>query len=293
MWGLRRGACLRVLSPCPILSLSCGTLFPIMQYKNGRLSFAPTDLANFLACPHKTALDLQVLEKTIEAPHWTDPITELLRERGEEHERQYVAWLRKSGRQVVDLTGATDRVATTAEAMRDGVEVIVQPALARDEWYGFADVLHRVETPTGRWAWSYEAHDTKFARETRASTVLQLCVYSELIEGVQGVCPSRFHVVMPASGSGPAPFAIETHQVSDYAAYYRFVKARLRSFAGEALQTYPEPVEHCQVCRWRQECDRQRRNDDHLSFVCGISRLQRSELGARGILLTDIHACRL
>ncbi|HYN10027.1 MAG TPA: TM0106 family RecB-like putative nuclease [Vicinamibacterales bacterium] len=254
-----------------------------MQFKGGRLSFAPTDLANFLACRHKTALDIRVVMDGLAEPHWTDPIADLLRERGEEHERQYVQWLRNSGWHVVDLSDLPDRIAKTVEAMRAGVDVIVQPALALDEWFGFADVLRRVEGPSRLGSWSYEAHDTKLARETRASTVLQLCVYSELIEGVQGVAPERFCVVMPASGSGATPFAVETHRVSDYSAYYRFIKARLRSFTGAVPDTYPEPVEHCQVCRWWQECDRQRRNDDHLSFVSGISRLQRDELGAQGV----------
>src|SRR3972149_21760 len=31
--------------------------------------------------------------------------------------------------------------------------------------------------------------------------------------------------------------------------------------------TYPEPVGHCDICRWWQNCDQQRRQDDHLSFV--------------------------
>src|SRR5581483_1215002 len=42
--------------------------------------------------------------------------------------------------------------------------------------------------------------------------------------------------------------------------------------------TYPEPVEHCNVCRWFRECDARRRGDDHLSLVAGIRRLQRRQL---------------
>ena len=41
---------------------------------------------------------------------------------------------------------------------------------------------------------------------------------------------------------------------------------------------YPEPTEHCDVCRWWQDCDRQWRRDDHLSLTAGISRLQRKQL---------------
>src|SRR5262249_17832813 len=47
--------------------------------------------------------------------------------------------------------------------------------------------------------------------------------------------------------------------------------------------TYPEPVPHCDVCRWFPRCDRQRRDDDHLSLVAGVSRMQMRELQSREI----------
>ena len=50
-----------------------------------------------------------------------------------------------------------------------------------------------------------------------------------------------------------------------------------------AGETYPEPVDHCDICRWWKECDGQRRRDDHLSFVAGASKLQRKELTLRDV----------
>jgi len=52
-------------------------------------------------------------------------------------------------------------------------------------------------------------------------------------------------------------------------------------------QTYPEPVSHCDICRWWKECDSQWRRDDHLSFVAGASRLQRKELTLQGVPSLD------
>jgi len=46
-------------------------------------------------------------------------------------------------------------------------------------------------------------------------------------------------------------------------------------------KTYPEPVEHCNVCRWFRECDQRRRADDHLSLVAGIRRQQQESI--RGV----------
>jgi hypothetical protein len=47
--------------------------------------------------------------------------------------------------------------------------------------------------------------------------------------------------------------------------------------------TYPEPVDHCDVCRWAAECTTRRRSDDHLSLVAGISARQRRALQDRGV----------
>ena len=52
--------------------------------------------------------------------------------------------------------------------------------------------------------------DTKLARETRGATVLQLCLYSELVEAVQGRMPERMHVVSPARDAAPETLRVAT-----------------------------------------------------------------------------------
>jgi uncharacterized protein len=146
---------------------------------------------------------------------------------------------------------------------------------------GYADVLIRVDTPSSLWPWSYEAQDTKLARETKGGAILQLCGYSELLAAMQGVAPAHFHVVTP-----DAP-PVQTFRVADYAAYYRAVRASFEQALAMGDQHlreahYPEPVEHCAVCAWEAHCLRQRRADDHLSFIAGATRLHRQELIAQG-----------
>ena len=70
--------------------------------------------------------------------------------------------------------------------MRDGADVIYQAPLADERWYGRADFLRKVAQPSALGAWSYEVTDAKLATETRAGTILQLCVYSTLLEQLQG-----------------------------------------------------------------------------------------------------------
>ena len=149
----------------------------------------------------------------------------------------------------------------------------------------------RVETPSGLGAWSYEALDTKLARETRAGAVLQLCLYSDLLGQAQGVAPEWMYVVVPWSDFEP-----QRYRFADYGAYFRQVKHGLLASlaAGAAGSTYPDPVAHCDICRWREACDKRRHDDDHLCLVAGISKLQINELRARGIAtVQDLAAMKL
>jgi predicted RecB family nuclease len=89
-------------------------------------------------------------------------------------------------------------------------------------------------------------------------------------------------VLTPGTG-----FAPETYRIADYAAYYRHVRTSLeRAVTDGAGTAYPEPIEHCEICRWRRHCDARRRRDDHLSLVAGISKSQIGELDRHGISST-------
>ncbi len=254
-----------------------------MRLVSERLRTSPTDLANFLACRHKTTLDLLVAKGELAKPTWIDPLAETLRQRGDEHERRYVDRLRAEGLDVVDLRDVPpdERAARTTAAMREGADVIVQAALEDDQWTGYADVLRKVPVSSpALGSWSYEAHDTKLARETRSGTILQLCAYSELLAGIQRRLPDEFHVVTPLSD--------QSCRLDEFIAFHRQVKAQFLEFtaagqAGAIPTTYPEPVEHCGVCRWSGRCKAQRRRDDHLSLVAGMGTQQRAELASRGI----------
>jgi len=257
-----------------------------MRIREGRRTCSPTDLANFLACRHKTILDLAEESGDVRAPAWVDPLADTLRRRGEAHERQYVEALRASGRAVTDLSaerehGRAAALAATRRAMETGADVIVQAALGNDAWFGYADVLARVDGPSALGVWSYEVHDTKLARETRGGAILQLCVYTELVEEAQGRRPDAFRVVTPAG--------TDVFRTSDFAAYYRTVKARLlrqlsdRTACAAGLDVVPSPTEHCEICRWWPRCNAERRRVDHVSFVANLGRTQEGELNRHGV----------
>jgi uncharacterized protein len=229
-----------------------------------------------------TTLDLQMARGERTAPDWAAPDLKVIQELGLRHETAYLAHLSAQGLTVENL-GHIDHkeeerlLAETLALMDRGAEVIAQGALSDGEWFGRPDVLRRVEKPSERWKWSYEVADTKLARETKATTILQLSLYSDLLKQIQGTMPEFLWVVPPGEG-----YAGEKYPVLEYAAYYRHVRKRLLKAVGENVskETYPEPVEHCKVCRWFRECDQRRRADDHLSLVAGIRRQQRDQFEA-------------
>jgi uncharacterized protein len=261
-----------------------------MKIVGRQIRLSASDLSNHLACRHLTALDLQLARGERAEPKWAVPDLKVIQELGLRHETAYLAHLSAQGLVVEDLGNINhkeeERLLTETQALMErGAEVIAQGALSDGEWFGRPDVLRRVATPSKRWKWSYEVADTKLARETKATTILQLSLYSELLANIQGTMPEFLWVVPPGEG-----YAGEKYRVSEYAAYYRHVKNRLvRAIGGgpprKAVptgkgvepETYPEPVEHCNVCRWFKECDQRRRADDHLSLVAGIRRQQRDQ----------------
>jgi uncharacterized protein len=251
-----------------------------MKLIQSGFEFSASDVSGFLGCRHRTGLDLAVALGKLEPPAWVDPLAQMLRERGLEHEERYADELRAQGLETVDLSEYQGHsgVEPTIQLMRRGVPVILQGSLQKGRWFGRPDVLKRVEVPSIFGAWSYEVLDTKLAQETRGGTIVQLVLYCQLLGKVQERLPDQFHVVTPNPKS-----PIQSFRLHDFSAYFRLIQTKFEqttTASPEAITAtnYPEPVEHCEACSWWRDCDRRRREDDHLSFVAGVSRLQRREL---------------
>lgn len=254
------------------------------MHKTGeQLNLSAGDLVGHLNCRYLTELDLAVAHGRLGKPRVWDPVLETLAERGALHERGYIEHLERNGLKATTIDGVgidASAVAATREAMVRGDPVIVQAALQGGNWSGRADVLLRLERPSSLGAWSYEVTDTKLARETKGNTVLQISLYSDLLGEMQGLAPDAAFVVTPGTDYAP-----ERYRISDYGAYYRHVRRSLERAVSdtEAESAYPEPIEHCDICRWRRHCDEKRRADDHMSLVAGISKSQIGELERHGV----------
>ena len=131
-----------------------------MRKADNTYELTASDLVGFLNCRHLSALERAVAEGGLKKPYTRDPLLKTLWSRGLLHEQNYVDHLRMAGLEVVGIEGVevtNAAVADTVAAMKKGVPVIVQGALAHGAWVGRADILRRVELPSALGGWSYEA----------------------------------------------------------------------------------------------------------------------------------------
>ena len=262
-----------------------------MQLVNDHLVFSATDLSHFLECPHRTLLDRAVAFGAPKPPRYDDPALEVLRERGLQHERAYLEARAAEGLRMVEIAAPDPSLAdaerwkrrreATVAAMRGGADVVYQGSLFDGTWRGHPDFLVRVDEPSALGDWSYDVVDTKLAREAKGGALLQVLLYADLVEAVQGSLPRRVHLALGGPGARTEMFPVRR-----YAATFRSARDRMLALleaAPSALPVAPEPVPHCQVCDWRGRCEREREEVDHLSLVAGISRGQRDALRRRGV----------
>ncbi len=264
-----------------------------MQRLDGTLVLSATDLVGYLACDHLATLELGRVAGLWERPHRRDdPTIEIIQEKGDLHEQSYLDALRNDGLSVVEISKTDVRsvddlqraAQDTTEAMRRGADVIYQATFFDGRWRGHADFLFRRDDRSSPafGDHSYDIADTKLARAVKAGAVLQMCVYAALLEAVQGIAPEWLTVVTGDRAS-------HRHRTEDFSAYFRYVRDRFEAKIErdrddpQRATTYPNPVEHCRVCPWSPTCIQRRRDDDHLSIVAGMRRVDTERLTAGGL----------
>ena len=86
---------------------------------------------------------MSLSKRELKAPDWLDPNLEKVKQLGLKHERAYVEHLRKSGKQVVDLSDYKGETAKekTIDAIKDGADIVmVKPGMP------YLDIVHRIKT---------------------------------------------------------------------------------------------------------------------------------------------------
>jgi uncharacterized protein len=124
-----------------------------MESRNGELRFSPSDLSEYLACAHASALSRAVATGERAKAYVGSQYAELIFAKGDLHEAAYLERLRADGRDVFEVGRSGDLAvgaARTAQLMREGVDVIYQGAFVVGSWRGLADFVERVDEPSAQ-----------------------------------------------------------------------------------------------------------------------------------------------
>jgi predicted RecB family nuclease len=217
------------------------------------------------------------------APDLKDVGFDALVARGEEHERTVLDDFRARDWDITEITSPFDDAGLaareTADALSSGVDVIYQAVLQTDARVGYPDFLVRADLLGGDNG--YEVVDAKLARTAKARAVLQTTFYSALLAEQTGIEPRRMYLAL---GGGE----LATFDLNDFAAYGRQIGRLLDEFVDLPVtsppeDTYPEPTEHCAICRWRLHCRARRREDDDLCLIANATSRQRKALKDAGV----------
>ena len=228
-----------------------------------------------------------------------DPELDIIRKRGFEHEKRYLADLEAEGRTAVTITpdGSIDdqgerlrqAAAATIDAMRAGRRRRLPgdllrrhlarprrlPAHAsstrRDRRRG-ATGTTRSPTPS----WPATSRPARSSRSARTSTSWS----GSRASGRSG-CTSPSAAAPGRSSDCASTTTWPTTAAPGTGSWRRWPAEPPATYPPVA--TYPEPVDHCEVCRWVVECKARREADDHLSLVAGITTRQRRGLVGRGV----------
>jgi predicted RecB family nuclease len=239
-------------------------------------------LNDFLGCSHHAALWLAGEQ----APEEDNASLQLIRDKGFEHEARVLKRLEANYGAAVsisDKASLESRVMETLAAITNGAALIYQGALANSRWLGFPDFLVR----NGRAAdgtWTYEPEDAKLARKAKAEHVLQLGIYSELLNEV-ATCPVAGGAIHVGEGD-PERFDLKRT---------RYITARLKrkfeAFADLAVrETRPVRTAACDQCPFHPKCEAEWRAADSPVFVAGIRGDQIIKLEAAGITTFSVLA---
>lgn len=254
-----------------------------MLHLDGERIYSASDLVSFLECEHSTMLAL--IDQATPLPrNPEDEQLALVQARGLAHEKAYLAALTQTAGRVIDVNAHAgkdirSRVAVTLDAMRQGFDVIYQAAFLDGGLLGYADFLVKRPLPSSLGDFSYEAVDTKLALSSRGKFLVQLVFYSHLLAKAQGRYPERMHVVLGSNEEA-------AYRCADYRYYFDTMLSRFLNWVGRdahAVETYPDPCDKCAQCHWSQLCDARREQDDHLTQVAGMTRVQVRKLASAGV----------
>ena len=252
-----------------------------MYKANGTIHYSPSDLTLYMDSPFASWMERYYLEYPQDCPEQDplDPLLGALQEKGYAHESGLIESLRDDGRLLQDIGDivSEDKYAATISAMQQGIDVIVQGRLESSTLSGFADFIVKVPGESKLGSYHYEVWDAKLSHTVKPSFLIQLCCYADMLETIQGICPTEISVVLGNKDR-------RQFQTSDFIYYYKSLLANfLSSMDNFGPNTKPDPAKSKTWGRWSNYATQMLTDQDHLFQVANITKSQMKNLSSAGI----------
>ena len=258
------------------------------------VKLSPSLITAWLSCPHYLNLKIEGAKspKSTESKRSEKPepdaaevvapvsLATILRERGNEYEKQTLMSLKASGADVfeceVNRSNLDERaISYLAEGALDH-EVVYQMPFVHDGMRGIADFVVRTDD-------GHLPVDTKLARhDAKPGHVLQLCFYADAVGAATGTRPTHIEIWLGGLDVN-GQHKKERHRLSDVDAYWRRMKGAIKDAIANPIITSPEPCDHCAFCEFAPRCESEWRSNDAVHFVSGVSRRDREKLNTAGV----------
>ena len=238
--------------------------------------YSPTMLKKYLSC--KYIIFNEINEKKLNLKKIAFNTNDKLRlERGNDHEREYLKELRKKYKKVIDLKNSEktkeEKISKTIQAMKEGWDVIHGGWLKKDKWSGEFDFLILNKENKSKFGdYSYEIIDTKYSNKPKPDHIIQLGMYTYMLENTQGALPKHFTIVL----KNMIHESVQVNQVNEF---FKIHRENYENFVIKNLDKQkPEKCNFCNVCEWSDECEKIWIKQDNLNQIGGLNKIHLKKL---------------
>lgn len=238
--------------------------------------YSPSMLKSYLSC--KYTIFNEINEKKLKLQKIENSKNDQLRfEKGDEHEKKYFDELKKKFKNVIDIKSLDitkeEKINHSIQAMVDGYDVIHGGYLSRGPWRGEFDFLIKTQSKKSKFGdYSYEVIDTKHTNKPKPDHIIQLGMYTYMLESVQEVLPQKFTIVLK-------DFINEDVQVNQVNEFFKTHQSKYEEFLKDEVdKVKPEKCSFCQFCNWKDECDKIWINEENLNQVGGLTKVHLKKL---------------
>ena len=167
--------------------------------------------------------------------------------------------------------------------MKEGYEIIRGGYLKKDKWIGEFDFLEiNKKLPSKFGNYSYEVLDTKNTSKAKTDHIIQIGMYTFLLESIQGVLPKIFTIVLKDMKK-------EVVQLNQVYEFFKINKEKYEHFVlNEINKSTPQKCDFCLVCPWLDTCEKIWKDKDDLNQIGGMNKNYSKKLREQKIKTASI-----